>query len=50
MLAPFIGVALLQMGVPAWQIFVVGCLLIFLGWMTLGVAMVSRTQPVAVPE
>jgi predicted MFS family arabinose efflux permease len=50
MLAPFIGVALLQMGVPAWQIFAVGCLLIFLGWMALGVAMVSRTQPVAVPE
>ncbi len=50
MLAPFIGVALLQFGVPEWQIFAASCALIFLGWMTLGVAMISRTRAVAVPE
>lgn len=50
MLAPFIGVALLQLGVADWQIFAASCALIFLGWMTLGVAMVSRVRAVAAVE
>ena len=50
MLAPFVGIALLNLGVPQRLIFAIGCVLIGVGWLTLGVAMVSRRQPVAVLE
>lgn len=45
MLGPFIGVALLRLGLPDYVVFAIGCVFIGLGWLCLGLA--TRQRPSA---
>jgi hypothetical protein len=47
LLAPFFGIALLSLGLPARLIFAIGCGFIVLGWLILGLVTMSGRRPVA---
>lgn len=48
-LAPFVGIGLLQLGLPDWAIFAIGCVCIGLAWLILGATTAGERRRVRMP-